>query len=106
MVTMIDLGTHYKFIVNEINAKTVDEEAPNLPVARILWDVKPPFEQGVRRPKTNIIAEINIIFLRPNLSDTLPAKIPPKIAPNITEDVINPIIIPLSMFQSSFKYWD
>lgn len=49
MVTMIDLGTHYKFIVNEINAKTVDEEAPNLPVARILWDVKPSFEQGVRR---------------------------------------------------------
>jgi L-arabinose isomerase len=49
MVTMIDLGTHYKFIVNEINAKTVDEEAPNLPVARILWDVKPSFEQGIRR---------------------------------------------------------
>jgi L-arabinose isomerase len=49
MVTMIDLGTHYKFIVNEINAKAVDESAPNLPVARILWDVKPSFEQGIRR---------------------------------------------------------
>lgn len=49
MVTMIDLGTHYKFIVNEINAKAVDESAPNLPVARILWDVKPLFEQGIRR---------------------------------------------------------
>lgn len=46
---MMDLGTHFKFIVNEITAKQLDEPAPNLPVARVLWDVKPSLEQGVKR---------------------------------------------------------
>ncbi|MGJ5912582.1 L-arabinose isomerase [Staphylococcus equorum] len=49
VVTMMDLGTHFKFIVNEITAKQLDEPAPNLPVARVLWDVKPSLEQGVKR---------------------------------------------------------
>lgn len=49
VVTMLDLGTHYKFIINEIEAKRLDEPAPHLPVARVLWEVKPSLEKGVKR---------------------------------------------------------
>ena len=45
VVTMLDLGTHYKFIVNEITAETLTEPAPNLPVARVLWQAKPSLEK-------------------------------------------------------------
>lgn len=49
VVTMVDLGTHYKFIVNDITAKQLDEPAPHLPVARVLWEVKPSLTTGVKR---------------------------------------------------------
>ncbi|MCG7339159.1 L-arabinose isomerase [Staphylococcus sp. ACRSN] len=49
VVTMLDLGTHYKFIINEITAEEIDTPAPNLPVARVLWQTKPTLEEGVRR---------------------------------------------------------
>lgn len=49
VVTMLDLGTHYKFIVNEIVAESLTEPAPHLPVARVLWKTKPSLETGVRR---------------------------------------------------------
>ncbi|MEB8127462.1 L-arabinose isomerase [Staphylococcus succinus] len=48
VVTMLDLGTHFKFIVNEITAETLTAPAPNLPVARVLWKVKPSLEEGVK----------------------------------------------------------
>ena len=38
----------------------------------------------------NTIADIKIIFRRPNLSESCPANAPPKIAPNITAEVIQP----------------
>lgn len=49
VVTMVDLGTHYKFIVNDITAKQLDEPAPHLPVARVLWEVQPSLTTGVKR---------------------------------------------------------
>ncbi|EUJ26138.1 L-arabinose isomerase [Listeria floridensis FSL S10-1187] len=47
VVSMADFGTHYKLIVNEVAAFEPTEEAPNLPVARVLWEVKPNFHEGV-----------------------------------------------------------
>ena len=58
VVTMLDLGTHYKFIVNEITAETLTEPAPNLPVARVLWQAKPSLETGVRRGLKKVAAII------------------------------------------------
>ena len=48
VVSMADFGTHFKLLINEVKAITPTEEAPNLPVARVLWEVKPGFEDGVR----------------------------------------------------------
>lgn len=47
-VTVADFGTHFKVIINEIEAFVPTEEAPNLPVARVLWRVKPGFKSGVK----------------------------------------------------------
>ncbi len=47
-VTVADFGTHFKVIVNEIEAFTPEEVAPKLPVARVLWKVKPDFKHGVK----------------------------------------------------------
>ncbi|MFZ2572267.1 MAG: L-arabinose isomerase, partial [Trichococcus flocculiformis] len=41
VVSMADFGTHYKLLVNEVLAFEPTEAAPNLPVARVLWEVKP-----------------------------------------------------------------
>ena len=49
VVTMLDLGTSFKFIINEIEAKSLKEPAPYLPVARVLWEVKPSLKQGVKQ---------------------------------------------------------
>ena len=48
VVSMADFGTHYKLLVNEVVAFEPTEAAPNLPVARVLWDVKPNFHDGIR----------------------------------------------------------
>ena len=48
-VTIADFGTHFKVIINEIEAFTPEEAAPNLPVARVLWRVKPDFKTGVKQ---------------------------------------------------------
>ncbi|EFM08937.1 L-arabinose isomerase [Paenibacillus curdlanolyticus YK9] len=48
VVSMVDLGTHYKLLINEISAFEPTVPAPNLPVARVLWSVKPNFQDGVK----------------------------------------------------------
>lgn len=47
VVSMADFGTHYKLLVNEVSLFEPTEAAPNLPVARVLWEVKPGFHEGV-----------------------------------------------------------
>lgn len=49
VVSMADFGTHFKLLINEIDAFEPEEEAPNLPVARVLWKVKPNFKDGVKK---------------------------------------------------------
>lgn len=46
-VTVADFGTHFKVIINEIEAFEPSEPAPNLPVARVLWRPMPDFKTGV-----------------------------------------------------------
>ncbi|BBD14808.1 L-arabinose isomerase [Melissococcus plutonius] len=48
VVSMADFGTHYKLLVNEVSAFEPTEAAPHLPVARVLWKVKPSFHEGVQ----------------------------------------------------------
>jgi len=48
VVSMADFGTHYKLLINEISAFEPTVPAPKLPVARVLWKVKPNFHDGVR----------------------------------------------------------
>ena len=48
VVSMADFGTHYKLLVNEVVAFEPTEAALNLPVARVLWEVKPNFHDGIR----------------------------------------------------------
>ena len=48
VVSMADFGTHYKLLVNEVLAFEPTEAALNLPVARVLWEVKPNFHDGIR----------------------------------------------------------
>ncbi|WP_395520640.1 L-arabinose isomerase [Enterococcus faecium] len=47
VVSMADFGTHYKLLINEVEAFEPTAEAPNLPVARVLWKTKPNFHEGV-----------------------------------------------------------
>lgn len=48
-VCMIDLGDHFRLIVNEVETVTPDAELPKLPVARTVWIPKPDFATGARR---------------------------------------------------------
>lgn len=48
VVSMADFGTHYKLLINEIEAFEPTVPAPKLPVARVLWKVKPNFQDAVR----------------------------------------------------------
>ncbi|HGF7741764.1 TPA: L-arabinose isomerase [Enterococcus faecium] len=47
VASMADFGTHYKLLINEVEAFEPTTEAPNLPVARVLWKTKPNFHEGV-----------------------------------------------------------
>jgi L-arabinose isomerase len=44
--SLIDLGTRFRLIVNEVEAVEVPA-MPNLPVARALWETKPDFKTGL-----------------------------------------------------------
>ena len=48
VVSMADFGTNYKLLINEVSAFEPSVPAPNLPVARVLWEVKPNFQDGVK----------------------------------------------------------
>lgn len=48
VVSMADFGTHYRLLINEVSAFEPTEAAPNLPVARVLWEPKPNFQEGVK----------------------------------------------------------
>ncbi|MCT1905000.1 L-arabinose isomerase [Oceanobacillus sojae] len=48
VVSMADFGTHFKLLVNKVTAVEPTVPAPNLPVARVLWEVKPNFQDGVK----------------------------------------------------------
>lgn len=48
VVSMADFGTNYKLLINEVEAFKPEEEAPKLPVARVMWTPKPDFHQGVK----------------------------------------------------------
>jgi len=48
VVSMVDFGTHYKLLINEVSLFEPTVPAPKLPVARVLWTVKPNFQDGVK----------------------------------------------------------
>src|SRR5699024_10242645 len=48
VVSMADFGTHYKLLINEVDAFTPEEQAPNLPVARVMWTPQPNLYDGVK----------------------------------------------------------
>jgi L-arabinose isomerase len=47
-VSMLDLGTHYRVIINELTAVKPDDDMPNLPVAKMVWKPEPNFLDGVK----------------------------------------------------------
>nr|WP_161870864.1 L-arabinose isomerase [Enterococcus diestrammenae]KAF1294843.1 L-arabinose isomerase [Enterococcus diestrammenae] len=47
VVSMADFGTHYKLLINEVDAFEPTEAAPKLPVARVMWTPRPDFKQGI-----------------------------------------------------------
>ncbi|MBM7644459.1 L-arabinose isomerase [Scopulibacillus daqui] len=48
VVSMADFGTHFKLLINEVSAFEPTVPAPELPVARVLWNIKPNFHDGVK----------------------------------------------------------
>lgn len=49
VISMSDFGTHYKLLINEVELFTPETPAPKLPVARVMWKVKPDFHSGVTK---------------------------------------------------------
>lgn len=45
-VSMIDMGTHFRLICAKIELVKQPEPMPELPVARLMWKLKPDFETG------------------------------------------------------------
>ena len=45
--TVVDMGNHFRMIVNEVDAIAPSKPLPRLPVARALWKPKPDFETAV-----------------------------------------------------------
>ncbi|MFD2332328.1 L-arabinose isomerase [Cohnella sp. GCM10020058] len=44
--SIIDLGTRFRLIVNEVKGVPVEREMPKLPVARVLWKPEPSLAEG------------------------------------------------------------
>ncbi|QKG52437.1 L-arabinose isomerase [Hymenobacter sp. BRD67] len=44
--TIIDLGNRFRLVVNEVEAVLPEHDLPRLPVARVLWKVKPDLATG------------------------------------------------------------
>lgn len=49
IVSMLDLGTHYRLMINKVEAEVPKEKAPKLPVARVIWKPYPNFKEGVTK---------------------------------------------------------
>src|SRR5699024_12819868 len=49
VVSMLDLGSHYRLVLSRVRAETPKELAPNLTVARVVWTPYPNFQAGVTR---------------------------------------------------------
>ncbi|MBB6731622.1 L-arabinose isomerase [Cohnella zeiphila] len=45
-VSVVDMGTRFRMIVNEVQGVEVDREMPKLPVARVLWKPEPSLHAG------------------------------------------------------------
>jgi len=45
-VSLVDLGDRFRFLVNEVVAHEPPHALPNLPVARVLWEVMPDLATG------------------------------------------------------------
>ncbi|PZE20004.1 L-arabinose isomerase [Paenibacillus xerothermodurans] len=45
--TIVDMGTRFRLLVNEVDAIQLEHAMPNLPVARVLWKVQPNLKDGV-----------------------------------------------------------
>ena len=43
-VSLIDMGTRFRLLVNEVDTVKPEQDLPKLPVARVLWDPKPNLE--------------------------------------------------------------
>lgn len=48
-VSMIDMGDHFRLICAAVELVNPTHKFPKLPVARVMWKVKPNFEDGVSR---------------------------------------------------------
>ena len=44
--SLIDMGTHFRLIINEVDCKKVEQSMPKLPVATAFWTPRPNFEVG------------------------------------------------------------
>lgn len=49
VISMADFGTRFKLLINDAELFTPDTPAPKLPVARVMWNVKPDFHTGVTK---------------------------------------------------------
>lgn len=47
-LSLIDLGTHFRLIAQAITLIKEEESMPNLPVASIMWKIRPTFKDGVK----------------------------------------------------------
>lgn len=45
--SIIDLGSRFRLLINEVEAVPVERPMPKLPVARVLWRVLPNLRDGV-----------------------------------------------------------
>ena len=46
--SLIDLGGRMRLIINEVEAKEVEKDLPQLPVARVLWRPEPSLKVGAK----------------------------------------------------------
>jgi L-arabinose isomerase len=49
VVSIIDMGGRLRLIVQEVECVKPIMEMPNLPVARVMWKVKPNLHEGIRQ---------------------------------------------------------
>lgn len=67
VVSMADFGTHFKLLVNVVEARVPEVLAPNLPVARVYWEIKPSFHEGLKAWITNGGGHHTVVSLNANV---------------------------------------